>query len=114
MHQRAKSIASVTRSPLTCYYNPLRGRLVHYTHTPFLPTVSMHFTPIFAFAVLLAGQGMVHYWQVKKCPDHALPRAALALDINITSLGTIQANQFLAVQDSDLTTQVRHTEPPDC
>jgi len=71
----------------------------------------MHFTAIFGFAVLLAGQGMVRYWPQAKPTqhaDHAFPRAALALNIAIGgSIGSIPADQFLTVQDSGLTTQVR-------
>jgi hypothetical protein len=62
-------IASVTSVPsLTCY-NPLRGLPgALYSHS-LSPSFQMHFTAIFGFAVLLAGQGMVRYWPQAK-PTH--------------------------------------------
>jgi hypothetical protein len=48
------------------------------------------------------------------CSEHVLPQAALALNIAIGgSVGNVTADNFLTVQDNDLTTKVRHTQLPD-
>lgn len=76
----------------------------------------MRFFTIFGFSVLLAGQGMIHW--PRAAPRGVLTmcytQAALALNIAIGgSVGNVTENNFLTVQDNDLTTKVRHSELPD-
>lgn len=98
--------------PLTCY-NPLRGLPGAFSPFPFTLLYEMQLLTIFGFFVLLAGQGMIHwpYAAPRGVLTMCFTQAALALNIVIGgSVGNVTADQFLTVQDNDLTTKVRRTE----
>jgi hypothetical protein len=68
---------------------------------------------LFAFALMLAGQGKSYRWSCTGVSELMSLRVALALNIVIGgSVGNVTANNFLTVQDSTLTNEVRHSGGP--
>lgn len=72
----------------------------------------MRLITIFVLPFLLAGQGIIQCVLTKCCyVTYTLTAAALALNIAVGgSAGNISLNDFVTVQDSDLTSQVWYTD----